>query len=364
MPDPSVLQPSGPIYQPAYHLPHMPSVTHVPTMYKHPHFNPPAMQYQSQQKSNSGNKNCNESSQESVQSPSLPKFYSPAKINGTSEPKEEKKEEVKKVTPVEKIERVPTPSSTVVATTVTSVVTTTATATDNNSTNNSTSTTSVTSTVTTTVMSSNNNNNNNYNNLNSLAQSKRSDNSKVVESGTVLSVPPYPMTNFGYEKPADPRLLQSIQSEEVLRTCQNVSNVLLQIPKYQEKLLNFSNDIKNSAYRYINNCSANESITRCEPKVLNVPDLSNRIKQESEVLETANDVTSLLDLAEKKRKRKREKSSSKNFSSDSEDEDETRDVDLWIIKGPPSKLQYSEQKLSFLAIFGLTTRSIRNGVFL
>lgn len=163
--------------------------------------------------------------------------------------------------------------------------------------------------------------------------------------------------------------MQSIKSEEVLRTCQNVSNVLLQIPKYQEKLLNFSTELK-TAFCFTDKCNnLTEISVKCEPAVLNVPDLSKAlVKQDvtSEksflVPEKPKELTSSLDLAEKRRKRKRERNTSLACSSDSEGEEETKDMDLWIIKGPPAKLQYSEKKLAFLAMFGLTTLSMRNEI--
>ena len=174
------------------------------------------------------------------------------------------------------------------------------------------------------------------------------------------------------QKPIDTtQLMQSIKSEEVLRTCQNVSNVLLQIPKYQEKLLNFSNELK-TAFCFTDKCNnLTEISVKCEPAVLNVPDLSKAlVKQDATseksflVPEKPKELTSSLDLAERRRKRKRERNNtSLACSSDSEGEEETRDVDLWIIKGPPAKLQYSEKKLAFLAMFGLTTLSMRNGKY-
>jgi len=114
---------------------------------------------------------------------------------------------------------------------------------------------------------------------------------------------------------------------------------------------------------------------KCEPAVLNVPDLSKALVKQQDVTsneksflvpERPKELTSSLDLAEKRRKRKREKNigvmNERNAcSSDSEGEEETKDVDLWITKGPPAKLQYSEEKLTFLAMFGLTTLTIRNG---
>lgn len=224
------------------------------------------------------------------------------------------------------------------------------------------------------------------------------------------------------------QLMHSIKSEEVLRTCQNVSNVLLQIPKYQEKLLNFSNELKNiitanttasivtttsnnvnntntvvnttattatttattaaaaaAAFCFTDKCNnLTEISVKCEPPVLNVPDLSKAlVKQDVAVQppcdkpvllstssssssssflvpEKPKELTSSLDLAERRRKRKRERNASLVCSSDSEGEEEIKDVDLWITKGPPAKLQYSDQKLAFLAMFGLTTLSTRN----
>ncbi|XP_076296792.1 MAP7 domain-containing protein plexus [Lasioglossum baleicum] len=183
------------------------------------------------------------------------------------------------------------------------------------------------------------------------------------------------------QKPIDTsQLMQSIKSEEVLRTCQNVSNVLLQIPKYQEKLLNFSNELKTAAaaaFCFTDKCNnLTEISVKCEPPVLNVPDLSKAlVKQDVAVQpcdkstsssssflvpEKPKELTSSLDLAERRRKRKRERNASLVCSSDSEGEEEIKDVDLWITKGPPAKLQYSDQKLAFLAMFGLTTLSTRN----
>lgn len=172
------------------------------------------------------------------------------------------------------------------------------------------------------------------------------------------------------QKPIDAtQLMQSIKSEEVLRTCQNVSNVLLQIPKYQEKLLNFSSELK-TAFCFTDKCNnLTEISVKCEPAVLNVPDLSKAlVKQDATndsksflVPEKPKELTSSLDLAERRRKRKRERNTGLVCSSDSEGEDEMRDMDLWITKGPPAKLQYSEKKLAFLAMFGLTTLSMRNG---
>lgn len=171
------------------------------------------------------------------------------------------------------------------------------------------------------------------------------------------------------QKPIDTtQLMQSIKSEEVLRTCQNVSNVLLQIPKYQEKLLNFSNELK-TAFCFTDKCNnLTEISVKCEPAVLNVPDLSKALVKPDItndksflVPENPKELTSSLDLAERRRKRKRERNASIACSSDSEGDDELKDVDLWITKGPPAKLQYSEKKLAFLAMFGLTTLSMRNG---
>lgn len=168
------------------------------------------------------------------------------------------------------------------------------------------------------------------------------------------------------------QIMQSIKSEEVLRTCQNVSNVLLQIPRYQEKLLNFSHgEIKSAtALRYTDKCNnVTEFPVKFEPPVLNVPDLSrNFIKHDdlSHLLflvpETPRELTSTLDMAEKRRKRKRDKVSGNSVcSSSSDSEDDVRDHDLWITKGPPSKPLISKRKLNFLAIFGLTTLQNRNG---
>ncbi|XP_053980635.1 uncharacterized protein LOC128877388 [Hylaeus volcanicus] len=172
------------------------------------------------------------------------------------------------------------------------------------------------------------------------------------------------------QKPMDTthQLMHSIKSEEVLRTCQNVSNVLLQIPKYQEKLLNFSTELKTAAFCFTDKCNnLTEISVKCEPAVLNVPDLSKAlVKQEATgeksflVPEKPKELTSSLDLAERRRKRKRERNTSLACSSESEGEDDVKDVDLWITKGPPAKLQYSEKKLTFLAMFGLTTLSMRN----
>jgi len=209
------------------------------------------------------------------------------------------------------------------------------------------------------------------------------------DRNNVLSTLPF-QPNFKFsisdiaQKPMDTtQLMQSIKSEELLRTCQNVSNLLLQIPKYQEKLLNFSasnNELKTTTF-FTDKCNnLTEISVKCEPAVLNVPDLSKAlIKQQQQqqqdvtsseksflVPERPKELTSSLDLAEKRRKRKREKNTGvvnerNACSSDSEAEEETKDVDLWITKGPPAKLQYSEEKLTFLAMFGLTTLTIRNG---
>lgn len=201
------------------------------------------------------------------------------------------------------------------------------------------------------------------------------------DQNNVLSTLPF-QSSFKFsindiaQKPMDTtQLMQSIKSEEVLRTCQNVSNVLLQIPKYQEKLLNFStsnNELKTTAFCFTDKCNnLTEISVKCEPAVLNVPDLSKALVVKQNVItsseksflvpEMQKELTSSLDLAEKRRKRKREKNTSVTCSSDSEGEEETKDVDLWITKGPPAKLQYSEDKLTFLAMFGLTTLTIRNG---
>lgn len=173
-------------------------------------------------------------------------------------------------------------------------------------------------------------------------------------------------------KPIDTnQLMQSIQSEEVLRTCQNVSNVLLQIPKYQEKLLNFSNELK-TAFCFTDKCNnLTEISVRCEPAVLNVPDLSKALVKEQDatsdkiflVPENPRTLTSSLDLAEKRRKRKRAKNAGGLVcSSESEGEEEIKDADLWITKGPPARPRYSEKKLAFLAMFGLTTLSMKNEI--
>lgn len=198
------------------------------------------------------------------------------------------------------------------------------------------------------------------------------------DQNNVLSTLPF-QPNFKFsindiaQKPMDTtQLMQSIKSEEVLRTCQNVSNVLLQIPKYQEKLLNFSssnNELKTTAFCFTDKCNnLTEISVKCEPAVLNVPDLSKALIKHDVASERAflvpekpKELTSSLDLAEKRRKRKREKNTGITCSSDSEGEEDARDVDLWITKGPPAKLQYSEEKLAFLAMFGLTTLTIRNG---
>lgn len=201
------------------------------------------------------------------------------------------------------------------------------------------------------------------------------------DQNNVLSTLPF-QSSFKFsindiaQKPMDTtQLMQSIKSEEVLRTCQNVSNVLLQIPKYQEKLLNFStsnNELKTTAFCFTDKCNnLTEISVKCEPAVLNVPDLSKALVVKQDVItsseksflvpEMQKELTSSLDLAEKRRKRRREKNTSITCSSDSEGEEETKDMDLWITKGPPAKLQYSDDKLTFLAMFGLTTRTIRNG---
>lgn len=199
------------------------------------------------------------------------------------------------------------------------------------------------------------------------------------DQNNVLSTLPFqPSFKFSIsdiaQKPMDTtQLMQSIKSEEVLRTCQNVSNVLLQIPKYQEKLLNFStsnNELKTTAFCFTDKCNnLTEISVKCEPAVLNVPDLSKALgkqdvtNSEKSFLmpEMPKELTSTLDLAEKRRKRRRERNTAVTCSSDSEGEEETKDVDLWITKGPPAKLQSSEDKLTFLAMFGLTTLTIRNG---
>lgn len=103
------------------------------------------------------------------------------------------------------------------------------------------------------------------------SESKSSDQNNLLST---LSFQP----NFKFsindiaQKPIDTsQLMQSIKSEEVLRTCQNVSNVLLQIPKYQEKLLNFSNELK-TAFCFTDKCNnLTEISVKCEPAVLNVP---------------------------------------------------------------------------------------------
>lgn len=206
-------------------------------------------------------------------------------------------------------------------------------------------------------------------------------NKTQCDQNNVLSTLPF-QSSFKFsindiaQKPMDTtQLMQSIKSEEVLRTCQNVSNVLLQIPKYQEKLLNFStsnNEVKTTAFCFTDKCNnLTEISVKCEPAVLNVPDLSKALVVKQDVItsneksflvpEMQKELTSSLDLAEKRRKRRREKNTSITCSSDSEGEEETKDMDLWITKGPPAKLQYSEDKLTFLAMFGLTTLTIRNG---
>ncbi|KYQ47338.1 hypothetical protein ALC60_13673 [Trachymyrmex zeteki] len=200
------------------------------------------------------------------------------------------------------------------------------------------------------------------------------------DQNNVLSTLPFqPSFKFSIndiaQKPMDTtQLMQSIKSEEVLRTCQNVSNVLLQIPKYQEKLLNFStsnNELKTTAFCFTDKCNnLTEISVKCEPAVLNVPDLSKALSKQDVTSneksflmpEIPKELTSSLDLAEKRRKRRREKNTGIICSSDSEGEEETKDVDLWITKGPPAKLQYSEDKLTFLAMFGLTTLTIRNEI--
>lgn len=197
-----------------------------------------------------------------------------------------------------------------------------------------------------------------------------------TDQNNVLSTLPFqPSFKFSIndiaQKPIDTtQLMQSIKSEEVLRTCQNVSNVLLQIPKYQEKLLNFSNNELKTAFCFTDKCNNLTGISvKCETAVLNVPDLSKAlVKQDVTneksflVPEKPKELTSSLDLAEKRRKRKREKNTAVACSSDSEAEEDAKDLDLWITKGPPAKLQYSEKKLSFLAMFGLTTLSMRNEI--
>lgn len=196
------------------------------------------------------------------------------------------------------------------------------------------------------------------------------------DSNIMSTLPFQPSFKFSIseiaQKPIDTsHLMQSIKSEEVLRTCQNVSNVLLQIPKYQEKLLNFSNNELKTAFCFTDKCNnLTEISVKCEPAVLNVPDLSKAlVKQETAsnneqsfaIPEKPKELTSSLDLAEKRRKRKRDRNTGITCSSDSEGEEDNKDMDLWIIKGPPAKLQYSYKKLSFLAMFGLTTLSTRNG---
>ncbi|KAG7213321.1 hypothetical protein KM043_002619 [Ampulex compressa] len=197
-----------------------------------------------------------------------------------------------------------------------------------------------------------------------------------TDQNNVLSTLPFqPSFKFSIndiaQKPIDPtQLMQSIKSEEVLRTCQNVSNVLLQIPKYQEKLLNFSNNELKTAFCFTDKCNnLTEISVKCEPAVLNVPDLSKAlVKQDVTneksflVPEKPKELTSSLDMAEKRRKRKKERNVGFACSSDSDGEDDTKELDLWITKGPPAKLQYTEKKLSFLAMFGLTTLSIKNEI--
>lgn len=197
-----------------------------------------------------------------------------------------------------------------------------------------------------------------------------------VNQNNTLSTLPF-QSNFKFsisdiaQKPMDAtHLMQSIKSEEVLRTCQNVSNVLLQIPKYQEKLLNFSsnNELK-TAFCFTDKCNnVTEISVKCEPAVLNVPDLSKTLVKQDTIKEKSflvpekpKELTSSLDLAEKRRKRKRDKNTAITCSSDSEAEEDIKDIDLWITKGPPAKLQYSQEKLTFLSMFGLTTLDIRNG---
>ena len=191
-----------------------------------------------------------------------------------------------------------------------------------------------------------------------------------ISVGSTLSFQPSFKFNVNdiVPKTIDPiQLMQSIKSEEVLRTCQNVSNVLLQIPKYQEKLLNFS--MNNDKLCYTDKCNnLTEMSVKCESAVLNVPDYGRSFgKYETNdndgffaVPEQPKELTSTLDLAEKRRKRKRERNTGIACSSDSEG-DEEKDVDIWITKGPPAKPRYSEQKLAFLAMFGLTTYSTKNG---
>lgn len=197
-----------------------------------------------------------------------------------------------------------------------------------------------------------------------------------VDQSIILSTLPFqPAVKFNLneiaQKPIDTaQLMQSIKSEEVLRTCQNVSNVLLQIPKYQEKLLNFSGGELKTAFCFTDKCNnLTEISVKCEPPVLNVPDLSKTLLKQEIVSETSflvpdkpKELTSTLDLAEKRRKRRRERSTGIAASSDSEGEEETKDVDLWITKGPPAKPQYSDKKLSFLGMFGLTTLTTRNEI--
>ncbi|XP_015125903.1 uncharacterized protein LOC107047624, partial [Diachasma alloeum] len=175
----------------------------------------------------------------------------------------------------------------------------------------------------------------------------------------------FSISDISHKTSIDSQILQSIKSEEVLRTCQNVSNVLLQIPKYQEKLLNFSSNEFKSSFCYTDKCNNLTEITvKCEPPVLNVPDPRGFARgadgRGDFLADRGRDITSTLDLAEKKRKRKREKSCGNNRSSESEGEGDVKDSDLWITKGPPAKLTFSEKKLTFLAIFGLTTLSTRN----
>ncbi|XP_034935974.1 uncharacterized protein px isoform X2 [Chelonus insularis] len=198
--------------------------------------------------------------------------------------------------------------------------------------------------------------------------------SSIISTTVAVPYPPgnstFPINDITPKDPLDASLLQSIKSEEVLRTCQNVSNVLLQIPKYQEILLNFSNNELKGYYCYTDKCNnLTEISVKCEPPVLNVPNPTKALNKVDNINDKSRlspkkpkQITSSLDLAEKRRKRKREQNASIACSSESEGEEEIKDVDLWITKGPPAKLSYSEEKLSFLAIFGLTTLSIRNEI--
>ncbi|XP_008545520.1 uncharacterized protein LOC103569795 [Microplitis demolitor] len=217
-----------------------------------------------------------------------------------------------------------------------------------------------------------------------------------VLPASALSYPPvalkYPSNDIVSSKDSidTSSLLQSIKSEEVLRTCQNVSNVLLQIPKYQEMLINYSTNELKGSYCYTDKCNnLTEISVKCEPPVINVPDVTKALSKSSDsvnvteqssspvavpvslslplppaaAMEKPKELTSTLDLAEKRRKRKREQNAGIACSSESEsEEDAAKDVDLWITKGPPAKMCYSEKKLSFLAIFGLTTLSMRNEI--